>query len=148
MRHPYDRCISRFYQSRKSEKKYGWPETWDRESIDQFLRYRAGSINENWAFYTSRDELLVDFAVRYERLESDLGAVSERLGLDRNIYDVMKDVHAKGDTRPSGAGVDSVLSEENRRLIATLCHKEMELFGYDSGFDPTEVPTETLIPGD
>ena len=103
MRNPYDRCLSRFYYSKKVYEDRGSEKAWDLEDIDQYMRYNPWFINENWAMYTQADEVLVDFFVRYEHLEADLAAVSARLGFERNVYDDMKAISAKKGIRPKAA---------------------------------------------
>jgi Sulfotransferase family len=130
VRHPVDRCLSRFHYTRdfdlENDKAY-----WDVNDFDQFLRYRANFINENWPMYTERDQVTLDHMVKYEDLEAGLAAVSERIGLDHNLQDDLSKVHAKGSHRPKSGKSADVVSDRHRMLISTLCEKEIELFGYE-----------------
>jgi hypothetical protein len=140
VRNPYDRCLSRFYYSRKVEKERR-PKGWDLDDLDQYMRYNPGQINENWAMYTQRDEVLVDFIVRYERLEADLAVVSRRLGLPRNLHEDMRGVSAKRGLRPPAAAPSARLSEAGRQMVALLCAPEIALFGYTpDGLAPSAEP--------
>jgi hypothetical protein len=131
VRHPFDRMVSRFYYSRHFEEENGRRVVWDHEDFDQFLRYRTEHLTENWRLLTELDRVLVDFAVHYENLEADLAEVSRRIGLDHNIHDDMRAIKAKGGIRPEGASVKQILTGHQRDLIARVCAKEMETFGYD-----------------
>jgi hypothetical protein len=130
VRDPMDRLISKYYFARGYFDRLGAAPFWDR-SLDQFLRYFADSINENWVMYTDKDRIILDFLVRYEHLEEDLEVVSRRIGLSHNLYDDLKEIRAKGDFRPR-AGSDVRLNEAQRRVVSTLCRKEIEAFGYTS----------------
>lgn len=130
VRHPIDRCISRFYYTRdydlEKDRAY-----WDVNDFDQFLRYRANLINENWQMYTEKDEVTLDYLVKYEDFETGLGMVSEKIGLDHSIYEDLGQIHAKGSHRPKEKRANEVMSERHRMLISMLCEKEIELFGYE-----------------
>lgn len=133
VRNPFDRCVSRFYHCISYVGRDADQELWDRASFGQFVRYRTEMINENWPLYTMRDRPIVDFCVRYEHLEADLAEVSARIGFASNIYDEMKQIRMKGDIRPNKAAAADVIEPQFRDTIATLCEKEIDLFGY--GFE-------------
>lgn len=155
VRNPYDRMLSRFYWSMKARP--GNREIWGIEALDQFLRYRAEYVNENWLIYTSGDRLLVDDVVRFENLEGDLGRISERIGIDHNVHDDMKSIHAKSDFRPKESGLGDIepvapglaIRSADAAIIGALCAREIETFGYappslrptvvDAGFSDMEV---------
>lgn len=130
VRDPFDRCVSRYFYTRKYFDDTGAPEIWDRGSFDQFLRYHPEQINENWKMYTEHDRVTLDFLVRYEHLEEDLAVVSRKIGLEGNLHEDMQSIRAKGDYRPRGADGAPRLDERQRQLIALMCAKEIELFGY------------------
>jgi hypothetical protein len=154
VRNPYDRCLSRFYYTKKFEEERR-AKAWDLGSLDQFMRYNPGMINENWAMYTQNDEVLVDFLVRYEHLEADLAEASRRIGLERNLYEDMREVSAKRGLRPSADKPSVQLSEAGRQMIALLCAPEIALFGYtpdgsapapDRALRPVPGPAPALAP--
>lgn len=139
VRNPIDRAISRYYYTNSWYRTLGTASNhpyskWNPDDFDQFLRYNPGLVAENWPMYTESDEIIVDFLVRYERLEQDLATVSERIGLPHNIHDEMKAVRAKGGIRPRGAA-QLTLSQEQRDRIALLCDREMAAFGYRADSD-------------
>jgi len=130
MRHPFDRMISYYHYAKNFEIENSRPQLWDHNDFDQYLRYRTADLTENWRQLTARDRVLVDFVARFETLETDLAEVSRRIGLDHNIYEDMRAIRAKGGIRPEGASVKRSLTERQRDLIARVCAKEMETFGY------------------
>jgi hypothetical protein len=130
VRDPFDRCVSRYFYSRKYEWSHPKETRWDTESIDAFLRFNPDRINENWNLYTVCDEVIVDFLVRFEQMEADLAEVSRRIGLDGNLHDELAAIRAKGDLRPGGASQEVLLEERHRTLISILCEKEMQAAGY------------------
>ena len=132
VRNPYDRCVSKYFFTRSYFDELKVADFWDR-SFDQYLRYFAESINENWVMYTDKDQIILDFIVRYEHLEEDLAEVSNRIGLPRNLYEDMKHIRAKGAFRPQRTRGSEALNETHRRLVSILCRKEIEAFGYDGG---------------
>jgi hypothetical protein len=129
VRNPYDRCLSRFYYSRKVEETRGRKKAWNFADLDQYMRYNPWFINENWAMYTQDDRMLVDFVVRYEHLEADLAEVSRRIGLERNLYDDMRSISAKRGIRPADQH-SARLSAAGREMVGLLCAPEIEMFGY------------------
>ena len=131
VRHPFDRCVSRYFYSREREPHVPRESRWHTDRIGEFLRYNPDRIVENWKLYTECDEVIVDFVARYEHLEADLAHVSERIGLPENLADEMAQIRAKGGMRPESATAETMLNDRHRALISLLCAKEMELFGYD-----------------
>jgi Sulfotransferase family len=145
VRNPFDRCLSRFYYSKKVYEDRGREKAWDLEDLDQYMRYNPWFVNENWAMYTQADKVLVDFFVRYEHLEADLAEVSRRLGFGRNVYEDMKAIAAKQGLRPKAAAPSVRLSPAGRRMVELLCAPEIALFGYTAdGFAADDaVPDRT-----
>jgi hypothetical protein len=130
VRHPIDRCLSRYFYSKQYEEDAEKIQVWDRASLDQFIRYRTHFINENWRMYTVMDRSILDFHARYETLEDDLAMVSDTLGLEHNIFEDMREIRVKASQRPRGKPDQDVISDRHRDLICALCAKEMDLFGY------------------
>ena len=130
VRHPVDRCLSRFHWTRDFDRERGLAEYWDAGNFDQFVQYRPNFINENWPLYTERGQVTLDHLVKYEDFEAGLGVVSEKIGLGHNIYEDLRQVRAKGSHRPKGEKPDDVVSDRHRQLISLLCEKEIELFDY------------------
>lgn len=135
VRNPFDRMLSRFFWTMKARP--GNRETWHIETLDQFLRYKAECVNENWLIYTRGDEILVDDVVRFESFEADLARISPRLGLDHNVYEDMRSIRAKGDFRPGTAGKmpekkpAALIGPNEAAIIERLCAGEIAAFQYD-----------------
>ena len=131
VRNPFDRMLSRYFWSMKARPQHR--EDWGIETLDQFLRYRAEYVNENWLIYTQGDQIVVDDTVRFERFEADLARISDRIGLAHNIYDDMKGIRAKADFRPASGAADRPaerLGPAQSAIIRQLCIKEIEAFDY------------------
>jgi hypothetical protein len=131
VRNPFDRMLSRYFWTMKAR-----PDNradWHIENLDQFLRYKAECVNENWLIYTQGDRLLVDDAVRFESFEADLARISARIGLDHNVYEDMKSIRAKSDFRPAKPEKKApreLIGPTEARVISMLCAKEIEVFQY------------------
>jgi hypothetical protein len=130
VRDPFDRCVSRYFYTKKYFEETGADEIWDRRSFDQFLRYHPEQINENWPMYTEKDQVILDQVARYENLEEDLGEVSRTIGLPQNLYEDMRRISAKSGYRPKGVQPRDLIDGVQRRLIAMLCREEIRTFGY------------------
>jgi hypothetical protein len=131
VRNPFDRMLSRYFWS--MQVRPGNRDVYGIETLDQFLRYRPECVNENWLIYTQGDRLLVDDVVRFERLEDDLARISERIGLDHNLYEDMKPIRAKSDFRPANGGRQTergMIGPAEAEIIRSLCAKEIETFNY------------------
>jgi hypothetical protein len=135
VRNPFDRMLSRYFWTMKARPDNR--ESWHIETLDQFLRYKAGCVNENWLIYTRADELLVDDVVRFESFEADLARISPRLGLDHNLYEDMKSIRAKGDFRPDNAETKpernpaALIGPNEAAIIERLCAGEIAAFQYN-----------------
>ena len=136
VRNPFDRMLSRYFWTMKARPDNR--EDWKIETLDQFLRYKADCVNENWLIYTRADELLVDDVVHFESFEADLARISPRLGLDHNLFEDMKSIHAKGNFRPEDGAKKAdkkkpaaVIGPNERAIIERLCAREIEAFRYD-----------------
>ncbi len=128
VRNPFDRIISRYFWSMRARPTHR--EDWGIETLDQFMRYRAEYVNENWLIYTQGDRLAIDEAVRFEHLEEDLGRISRRIGLDHNIHDDMKAIRAKSDFRPEQDRSLGLIGPAQMEIVRQLCAKEIEAFHY------------------
>jgi hypothetical protein len=145
VRNPFDRCVSRFYYTKKRFSDTGQAEFWDRRNFDQFLRYHPELINENWRMYTEKDEVVVDFVIRYEHLQVDLAEVSARIGLAHNLFEDLKDIRVKAGYRPDRSAPSEIFDERQKLLVSILCRKEMEAFGYQAGLNAQRA-TASAIP--
>jgi hypothetical protein len=120
-RNPFDRVVSLYWWCHRREP---------RPTMSEFLR--SGQLEllsrRGIELYTdSAGRLLVDQVLRYERLESDLEAVRQRLGL----AEPLQLPWAKSGHRPGQQSWREVFSAEDRRLIEQRFGRELELFGYE-----------------
>ena len=115
-RNPFDKAISRYY----------WRTLQPRPPIADFLATRSRHHLSDWETYTLDGRIAVDFIGRYERLESDLAAITERLGLPEPL-DLPR---AKADTRSNREHYSRVLDPRARALVENVCAREIEAFGY------------------
>lgn len=128
-RNPWDRAISRYYwQKRRWEEKprdCAFPELG--EYLQWLQRHKPHWLS-NWGHYTIDDRPAVDRVLRYERLEEELEAVRQHLGLDISL--ALPAQRAKGGFRPEARPYTEMLDEKGRRLIEQVCHREIGLLGY------------------
>lgn len=127
-RNPFDRIISQYYWEVRPEP---WPkgaEPFIPNSIEDLLRHGGGELLSNWPLYADGDDLAVDLVGRYENLESDLVAISERIGLPETIE--LPRLRAKSGFRRDDRHYRDVLSEAERALVETICRRELDAFGY------------------
>jgi hypothetical protein len=84
----------------------------------------------NWGHYAIDDEIAVDRVLFYERLTDDLAALERELGLDAGAL-ALPEKRAKGGHRADRRHYSEVLSDADRELIARVCQREIEAFGYE-----------------
>jgi Sulfotransferase family len=145
VRNPYDRFLSRYYYDLYSYagnnrvNKSG-DLIWGGKTPDEFLRYYADKVNENWRIYSSNDASLMDKIVRYEHFQEDLRNVSEAIGAGVDLFDRMKAIRTKSESRPKDkSGGTNVLSTREKLVIYLLCRREFDLYGYSPGQDVEEI---------
>ena len=85
VRNPYDRAVS-YYIFLKTNQKHHHHKTVADMSFVEFLRWQQSRsrISMQWNAIADRDEnVLVDFIGRFERIETDLQTIFDRLGMNR-----------------------------------------------------------------
>ncbi len=87
-------------------------------------------ILTNWSIYAIDDEIAVDFVGRFERLEEDLGAISDRIGIKLPI----RDASAKTNVKPKSKPIESYYDDENVELVRSVYSKEIRSFSYEPPF--------------
>jgi hypothetical protein len=120
-RNPWDRMISLWrYKTREGPPV----------SFEEFLRaVEAGvyprSVWLNWPMYTIADRVVVDTVIRYEHLDTQLHQVMLSLGVpfDGGLPRLKSGLRGPDDHVQS-------LSTDQVDRIATLCHREIQEFGY------------------
>ena len=114
-RNPYDKAISHYY----------WVTEAPRPNIAEYLAETEDNHLSDWDMYTLNDQVAVDFVGRYENLQEDLAAVSEKLKLDLAPL-----VQTKGDIREDKRSYRSVLDSTARAHIERIFANELQTFNY------------------
>jgi hypothetical protein len=125
VRNPFDYAVSRYY--------------WEQ---------RLGALPDFEAWLLATPEVLLtnrrithidgrpvaDVTLRYERLAPDLTALSERLGLEEDLAQVMKGIRTKATERPRQARAPELFATRPRAraLVELVCAEEIERYGYAS----------------
>lgn len=118
-RHPYEKVISHlFYHARGKEK-------WDFEKELKGVFKKGYYVS--YPVYSDADKPIVDFIVNYERLQSDLVVLSDKLGFDVSAhYPQTKHKH-RSDRRPAR----ELLSDKHKDFIYEQCKVEFEALGFE-----------------
>ncbi|MCH9806943.1 MAG: sulfotransferase family protein [Alphaproteobacteria bacterium] len=127
VRDPYDKVVSSFFFiARKSgeEFKDAAPE----EVRCRFREFvKAGNLPIDRDKYTIAGRLCADFVIRYETLADDLGAVSERLGLEYNAEALPS---YKAGIRPTGHRIEDLYDNETANIVEQTYRFEFKTFDY------------------
>jgi hypothetical protein len=129
VRNPYDRAVSdwRWRTSKRAGPALSFHDYLAALKRRDFSHPALPKHWDNWPIYTIDNEIAVDFVGRFERLQSDLEQVFERIGLSPPLLP-----HAKnsGRNRPWTASY----GQTERVLVEELFNREIQQFGY--GFAP------------
>lgn len=129
-RNPWDKAVSRYWWMRaRSEARHG---TGTFPSLSAFLervaRERPHWLS-NWDHYAIGDRVIVDRVMFYESLQRDLYGLADELRVDRSTL-TLPVRRAKGGFRKDERHYSEILSKTDRDIIASVCHREIEYFGY------------------
>jgi len=119
-RNPWDKAISLYY--------WRTHEMNPRPSISDFLRTVDRTTLSNYGIYSIRGEIVVDRILQFARLEEELTSVASDLGISDDQLVLPK---AKTGYRRSKRSYRELLCDEDRQLIASVCSREIEKFGYE-----------------
>lgn len=108
-RDPYDKAISRYWWSTRSEEP--------RPSIEDFLLRTQKNQISNWPIYSNDSEILADMIIQYEDLPRSLGDVGARLGLPLRL----PERRLKGEHRIDRRHYSEVLTPLARARIESAC---------------------------
>ena len=128
-RNPWDRAVSRYWWMKHRREKRGRT---DFPSISDFLAHAARERPHwltNWDHYTIDDRIAVDKVMFYESLEQEMRTLEVDFQLPERTL-ALPEKRAKGGLRKDARHYSEVLSDDDRRLVARVCHKEIEAFGY------------------
>lgn len=128
-RNPWDRAVSRYYWQKhrweRKRRKKRFP------AIGEYLQWLEREKPHwisNWSHYAIGDELAVDGMLFYETLSADLEALRETLAVDADLS--LPRTRAKSGYRDKRRHYSELLDADDRALIARLCAREIEAFGY------------------
>ena len=118
-RNPWDRIISLYWWSQKSEP---------RPTVDEFLasRYPKRLKRRGRDLYTINGQVVVDTICRFENLSDEMERIATRLGLPDRI----ELPHAKGNYRKDRRSYREILNAAQRDQVATMFRDEIDLLGY------------------
>jgi Sulfotransferase family len=117
-RNPFDRAISRYYFD---ARRRALPD------INTYVCSLNRKALSNWTRYTVHDRIAVDHVGRYEHLQSEVVALSARLGLPGLALPATR---AKAGYRRDRRHYSQVLNGRSRRHIEAACAREIEMFSY------------------
>lgn len=118
VRNPWDRVISSYFWANRGAGRG--------ESLDEII----AKSDENWRIYTIDNALAVDHVIRFENLLNDFGNVCEQIGIPRpDKLPFLKSGIRSNEVRPN-----TFLTAQQVERIAKVCHREIELFGYEYDF--------------
>jgi len=118
-RNPWDKAISLYYWRTRDME--------ERMSFSDFLRSSKAHRLSNFKLYSLFGKVIVDKIYKFENLSTALEDIKNKVGLPEKL-DLPQ---AKGSHRDDNRHYSEVIGEEDRKLIANHCSKEIELMGYD-----------------
>jgi len=121
-RDPYSKAISRYY----------WSTVEPRPTIEEYLQKAPVKLLSNWEHYTVNDVVVVDFVIRFERLNEGIERVRSELGLGEIMMP-----RAKAQYRKDRSHYSEVLSSAARKRIELVSAKEIKYFRYEWRSVPT-----------
>lgn len=128
-RDPWDRAVSRYWWMKYRHERDGRT---DFPPITEFLarvaRERPHWLS-NWEHYTIDDQIAVDRVLFYESLSDGLAALERHFGVETGTL-ALPERRAKGGLRRDPRHYSEILSVADRELIAQICQREIEAFGY------------------
>ena len=136
-RNPWDKVISQYYfQYQTSTYKLsrrGITEPQDGMSLNKFIMHGRLHHFSEWRVYTEEDKnddtIIVDKVFKYEEMNEAFNFLKEKLNLPCNI--MMPEKRFKGWTRKEHGHYRDILTNEERKRIADVFHKEIKEFKYE-----------------
>jgi hypothetical protein len=117
-RNPWDKAVSfYFWQTRRRER---------RPTLLEFLRSEHTQYLSNFGIYSIAGEIAADHVGLYENLYPELERIAAHLNLPKEV----ELPRAKGSFREDRRHYRDVMGQEERSIIAQVCAREIEHFGY------------------
>ena len=122
VRNPYDRAVSQFFWINRGSKGYS------KRAINDYLLEKAHPhVFTNWYMYALNGRVLLDYFIRYEDLEHDLGIALASIGL-KNAGALPR---AKAEHRLQGVHYRDVVGPAARNRIEKIARLELDHFSYE-----------------
>jgi len=117
-RNPFDKAISLYYWRTRNLRQ--------KPSLISFLRNIDARSLSNFHIYSLEQNIAVDFVIRYESLEDGLSTVVKHLSLPS-----LELPEAKRGYRADTRHYREVLTCTEKRIIQSVCRREIELLQYE-----------------
>ncbi len=129
VRNPWDRMVSHYYWGIRGRGS-------NAPSFKNYLRRMPENINcnERVLFNPNSDQLMVDYVIRYERLEEDLIKLQDVLQVNVDFYRLMGEASSKVGVRPEQGGRYDLFCDYTSGLVESLCEREIATFDYQRPF--------------
>lgn len=126
VRNPYDLTVSRYYWS---HRKQGGTSP---EHFRTWLLSRPEILRKNVNITHIDGKCAVDFMMRYETLENDIGTFARKVGLPDTLFAEFNALKAKGHYRPKTAGTSVLFAgfDEGKAVVAEIFAHDIDAFGY------------------
>lgn len=118
-RHPYEKVVSHIYFHARGKKNWDF----DRE-LERVLKK---GYYVSYPIYSEGDKPIVDFIVKLEQLQEDLGTLSDRFGFDVAAHYPQTKHKFRSERRPA----IELLSQAAKDRIYENCKVEFDALGYE-----------------
>lgn len=125
-RNPWDKALSLYYWRTHLENSWRTHNKKPRPSLSEYLSYVKNEALSNFHIYSIDGQLAMDHIGLYENLDSELDKIRQILGLP----DKIQLPHAKGSYRKDRKHYSEVMDEEEKKVVAQVCKREIVLFNY------------------
>lgn len=124
-RNPWDRQVSLYYD--RERKKNRPNATFDGDLTSLLYRWTEYVRLRNWEIYTIRDQIAVDYVIRYEELKDGLAHVFSEIGVSEPV----KLPKIRSDRRKVKGKYRELYTDRSRDLVAKWYRREIDHFGYE-----------------
>ena len=126
VRNPYDLTVSRYYWSHRKEGGTS------HEHFRRWLLSRPEILRKNFGITHIDGKCAIDFMMRYETLEHDIGVFARKVGLPDTLFAEFSALKAKGHYRPKTAKTSELFAgfDEGKAVVADIFAHDIADFGY------------------
>ncbi|MDN2582627.1 sulfotransferase family 2 domain-containing protein [Aquibium sp. ELW1220] len=140
VRNPFDRLVSAFHHLALTPDERATMSP--REFIDRFrswVQKKGGDLGSTASMLKVDGRLCLDYQIRYESLEADLGRLLARIGIARESLGLMPLLKTKH--RPRSVPVQAYYDLSTEELVRRRCAEDFDLFGYSDRVSDVAVVT-------